>query len=292
MEVQKKAEIQETIFTISYDAKGDLASHTIDARDLGKAIIGMSDLITRAADIVSNGSSEADLKVIAPAKEGSLEIVFALLADPVTTVAVLKSIGIGAGAVVVGAASAIGIMDRVKDKKIDRVVIDKATQTATVYIGEEQIQTTDKVAQLVASRDIRQALHNVIQAPLAGREDASIKFETDGVVVKLDDQEIRNFTPIRTDVLDKEEKRDFQKVVQFTKINFKGRRGWQILSNDGQEYGVTIKDADFLNKISANEEQFQKGKSYTVQIEQTDITTVSGTSTRYAILRVINEINP
>ncbi|BCG26482.1 hypothetical protein TUM18999_46730 [Pseudomonas tohonis] len=292
MEVQKQPDIQETVFTISYDAKGDLASHTIDARDLGMAIIGMNDLITKAADIVSNGSSEADLKVVAPAKEGSLEIVFALLADPVTTVAVLKSIGIGAGAIVAGAASAIGIMDRVKDKKIDRVIIDKATNTATVYVGDEQIQTSDKVAQLVASREIRQALHNVIQAPLAGREDASIKFEAEGVTVKLDDQEIRNFTPIRADIVDKEEKREFQKVVQFTKINFRGRRGWQVLSNDGQEYGVTIRDADFLNKISSNEEQFQKDKSYTVQIEQTDITTVSGTSTRYAIVRVINEFNP
>ena len=71
----KQPDIQETVFTISYDAKGDLASHTIDARDLGMAIIGMNDLITKAADIVSNGSSEADLKVVAPAKEGSLEIV-------------------------------------------------------------------------------------------------------------------------------------------------------------------------------------------------------------------------
>lgn len=291
MDVEKTPEIQ-TEFTISYDAKGDLASHTINAKDLGMAIVGMYDLITKAADIVSNGSSEADLKVIAPAKEGSLEIVFALIADPTTTLAVLASIGIGAGAAVTGTASAIAIMDRVKDKKIDRVVVNKETNTATVFIGEEQIETTDKVAQLVASRDIRQALHNVIQAPLSGREEASVKFDAEGVTVKLNDEEIRNFTPIKTDILEKEERREFQKVVQFSKINFRGRRGWQVVSKDGEEYGVTIKDTDFLSKISANEEQFQKDKLYTVAIEQTDITTIGGKNTRYAILRVINEFNP
>ncbi|POY82023.1 hypothetical protein BKM09_027480 [Pseudomonas amygdali pv. morsprunorum] len=60
----------QTEFKISYDAPGDLENHQ-NAKDLGNAIIGMHDLITKAASIVSSGASEAELKVLAPAQEGS-----------------------------------------------------------------------------------------------------------------------------------------------------------------------------------------------------------------------------
>lgn len=285
-------EIIKTEFTISYDAPGDLTNHTIDAKDLGNSIIGMHDLITKSAAIVSNGSSEADLKVIAPAKEGSLEIVYAILADPVTTLAVMKNIGIGVVSAAASAATAIGVMDRLKDRKIERVVIDAKTQKATLYTNDGEIETTGKVAQLVASKEIRQALHKVIQAPLQGREGAKIKFISEQATNELDEDEIKNFNPIKSDVKEKETKTTFQKVVQFTKLNFKSRRGWTIQSEDAFEASVTIQDDAFLQKVAKNEEAFQKDKLYTVEIEKTETINISGTQTKHAIVRVVNEFNP
>lgn len=281
----------QTEFTISYDATGDLQNHTINARDLGNSIIGMNDLITRAAEIVSNGSSEAALKVVAPAKEGSLEIVFAIVADPITTLAVMKNIGIGVAAAATSAATAIGIMDRIKDRKIDRVVVDTKTQKATIFTKDGEFETTNHVAQLVASKDIRQALHKVIQAPLQGRENAKLSIKSNDTEITLAEPEIKNFNPIRSDVTEKESKEVFQKVIQFTKLNFRSKRGWIIESNDGFSATVAILDELFMEKVAANEEAFQKDKLYTVEIEKTETTNISGTNTKYAIVRVINEFN-
>src|SRR5690606_27931007 len=222
-----------TQFTISYDAEGELGAHTIDAEDLGNAIIGMNDLITKAAKIVSGGTSEAALKVIAPAKEGSLEIIFAIAADPQTTVSVLRTIGIGAASAAAYAGSVIGIMDRLKDKKIDRVEINPKSQKAVIHAGDEKIEASPKVANLVSSKDIRQALHKVIQAPLEGHKSAAIKFITEERTTELNENEIKNFKPIKSDVIEKQTTTKFEKVVQFTKLNFKSKRGWTISSQDG-----------------------------------------------------------
>ncbi|MBK5343867.1 hypothetical protein JFU48_21060 [Pseudomonas sp. TH49] len=281
----------QTEFTISYDASGDLESHKINAKDLGNAIVGMHDLITKAASIVSNGSSEAELKVIAPAKEGSLEIVFAIVADPLTTITVMKSIGIGVAGAVASTATAIGIIDRLKDTKIDSVIINAQTKEATLITKDGPIKTNSNVAQLVSSKEIRQALHKIVQAPLQGREAATISFISDDTEVVLAEPEIKNFTPIRSDVTEKENKEVLQKVVQFTKLNFKSRRSWTIQSTDGLETSVTIRDDNFMAKVSANEEAFQKDKLYTVELEKTETTNISGTKTKYDIVRVINELN-
>ncbi|MGF6152020.1 hypothetical protein [Pseudomonas fluorescens] len=281
----------QTEFKISYDAPGDLENHKINAKDLGNAIVGMHELITKAASIVSNGASEAELKVLAPAQEGSLEIVFAIVADPLTTLTVMKAIGISVAGAVASAATAIGIIDRLKDTKIDRVVIDAKTKEAILVTKDGEIRTNSNVAQLVSSREIRQALHKVIQAPLQGRDQATISFISEDAEVVLAEPEIKNFTPIRSDVTEKETKEKFQKVVQFTKLNFKSRRGWTIQSKDGLDVSVTIRDDAFLSKVASNEEAFQKDKFYTVELQKTDTINISGTKTSYDIVRVISEHN-
>jgi hypothetical protein len=281
----------ETQFTISYDAKGELAQHQIQAKDLGSAILGMDDLITKSAKIVSNGSSEANLSVIAPAKEGSLEIIYSIFADPLTTMTVLKSIGIIGGTAIAAGASAIGIIDRIKDKKIDKVVINATEKTAVITVDGKEIQTTSDVAQLVSSKEIRQALHKVIQGPLQGKDNPKISFKTENSERVLDEDEIQSFKPLKTDLTEKVNITKLFKTVQFTKLNFQGKRGWSVASKDGFESGVSIMDNDFMAKVAANEEAFQKFKFYNVEIEQKEIIDLSGTRTTYAIVRVIGEAN-
>ncbi|MCF5652675.1 MULTISPECIES: hypothetical protein [Pseudomonas syringae group] len=278
-----------TEFTISYDAKGALAHHQIKAKDLGSAILGMDDLITKSAKIVSNGSSEADLSVVAPAKEGSLEIIYSIFADPLTAITVLKSIGIIGGTAVASTASAIGIIDRIKDKKIDKVVINARKKTAIITVDGKEIETTSDVAQLVSSKEIRQALHKVIQGPLQGKENPRVSFKAEGKVTTLAEDKIANFKPIKSDLTEKVNIDTFRKKIQFTKLNFKGKRGWSIASRDGFEASVSIQDEEFMLKVAENEEAFLKDKLYMVNIEKKEIIDLSGTRTTYAIVKVFGE---
>lgn len=281
----------QTEFKISYDDVGDLNQHQINAKDLGTAIIGMYDLITKAAEIVSNGSSSAELKVVAPAKEGSLMVIFAIVADPLTTLTVLKAIGIGVASAAAGVGTALGIMDRIRDTKIDRVVINQKTQRATLETKNGPIETDSKVALLVSNKDIRQALHKIIQAPVQGRPAAKVSFILDDKKLTLEEDRIKSFTQIRTDVPEKETKHNFQKTVQFTKLNFKSKNGWHVQSTDGVEFSVSIRDPLFLEKIAANKEAFRKEKLYRVELEETITINASGTKTKHAIMRVIGEVN-
>jgi hypothetical protein len=278
-----------TEFTISYDAEGALAHHQIKAKDLGSAILGMDDLITKSAKIVSNGSSEADLSVVAPAKEGSLEIIYSIFADPLTAITVLKSIGIIGGGAVASTASAIGIIDRIKDKKIEKVVINARKKTAVITVDGNEIETSSDVAQLVSSKEIRQALHKVIQGPLQGKENPRVSFKAEGKVTTLAEDKIVNFKPIKSDLTEKVNIDTFRKKIQFTKLNFKGKRGWSIASRDGFEASVTIQDEEFMLKVADNEEAFLKDKLYMVNIEKKEIIDLSGTRTTYAIVKVFGE---
>ncbi|MNZ80849.1 hypothetical protein D3C78_994980 [compost metagenome] len=204
----------------------------------------------------------------------------------------MKNIGIGVAVTAGSTATALGIMDRIKDKKIEKVTIDAKTKKASITTKDGIIETTSHVAQLISSKDVRQALHKIIQAPLQGRENAKIAFKSDENTVTLDETEIKNFAPIKSDITEKETKSTFQKVVHFTKLNFKSKRGWNIQSADGFSASVTVKDDVFMNKVSANEEAFQKDKLYTVELEKTETINISGSHTKYAILKVINEFNP
>ncbi|KTT24233.1 hypothetical protein SB14R_10310 [Pseudomonas oryzihabitans] len=282
------------IFTISYDADGDLQDHKIDAKVLGQAIVSMDELITEAAKIVSNGSSEADLKVVAPAKEGSLEIVYSIVSDQQTANAVMAALGIGAGLVAAGTATALSVIERIKDKKIDRIsVSNKKAHKATIEVDGEEIETPIAVANLVSNRAIRQALHNTIFAPLKGKENAKVSFVTgENAKVELHEESVKSIVPLKSGSLEQVKINVFQKVVSFTKLNFKSRSSWSIQSADGFEAGVTIADKNFFDKVNANQEAFQKDKLYTVEIEHKETKGPSGDRNSYKIIRVINEFNP
>lgn len=293
MPVQATEERVQTQFTISYDAKGDLAKHEIDAKALGNAILGMDELVKSAARIVSNGSAEASLKVIAPAQEGSLEVVFAILADPITTKAILAGVGIATTGIAVGAATAMSVVQKIQDRKVDKVTIDTDTGIATLQVGDEKIDAPERVARLVTDREFRNALFKVVKAPVSHLDKASVKFisDADTVALEFKEEEIKAFTPLKSGSLEEQTETTKQVVVTFTALNFKGKRGWNIHTKDGLETSVTIEDDAFMKKVSANEAAFKKDKLYTVELKHTRTKTPDAERNRYSITKVINEFS-
>ncbi|AZE52489.1 hypothetical protein C4K03_0301 [Pseudomonas synxantha] len=294
MSKQPKDEKVETIFAISYDAEGDLANHTIDAKSLGNAILGMDELIKAAAKIVSNGSSEASLKVLAPAQEGSLEVVFAIFADPLTTKAILAGVGFVTTGIAVGTATAIEVIEKLRDRKIDKVTVDVATKIATLEVEGEKIEIPERIAQLVTDKTVRTALHKVIKAPVENIEGARVKFlgENNNVEVEIPSEKIKLFEPIKVGSLEEIETQTNQVVVRFITLNFKGTSGWRIQTREGFECGVSIEDDAFMQKVTANEEAFQKDKLYTVDLEHEQTRSPGKTRNTYTIKKVINELAP
>lgn len=284
----------QTQFSISYDAEGDLSKHVIDAKALGNAILGMDDLIKSAAKIVSNGTSEAKLKVVAPAQEGSLEVIFAIIANPLTTKAIMASIGIATTGIAVGKATAISIIERLQDRKIDRITVDVNTKIATIEVDGEKIEAPERVAQLVADKTVRSALHKIIKAPVENLNGAKVKFlgASNNIEVEIATENIQAFEPMKTGSLEEVTVVANEIVVKFTALNFKGKNGWRIQSREGFECSTSIEDETFMKKVGANEEAFQKDKLYTVELEHTQTKSPGRTRNDYVIKRVINEFAP
>lgn len=291
MNQQPKDEKIETVFAISYDAEGsELENHSIDARSLGNAILGMDELIKSAAKIVSNGSSEAKLKVVAPAQEGSLEVVFAILADPLTTKSLLAGIGLVTTGLAIGTATAISVIEKLKDRKIDRYSVDINTQIATLEIEGEKLEIPERIAQLVTDKTVRAALHKVIKAPIENIPGARVKLigENNRVEVEIPPEKVSLFEPLKTGSLEETTTEVNQVVVKFIALNFKGKTGWRIQTREGFECAVSIADQGFMEKVTANEEAFQKDKLYTVELEHEQVRRPGNTKNTYTIKRVVN----
>lgn len=285
----EKQGLSERKFTISYDAKeSSLSDHEISAKDLGEAILGMHNLIEETAKVISNGSADVMLKVTTPVQEGSVEVVFALLADPATALKVLSILGFAAPAVAFAGGSLVELVQQIKGKKITSVTIEGDSQTAEVQTTDGLIKADRNLAKLITNNKIRDALHKVIQAPLTGKTDAQFKvIESDNkTIVSIKEKEVDDFSRLPKGTL--EQVSVSKEVIRglFAQINFESAKGWRIRKHDGTEFAVTVKDKDFLERVYQNQKAFQKDDNYNITLE----TTTTSRATRSTIERAITKV--
>lgn len=285
---EKSDKLSEERFTISYDAPEDiLEDHEIDAKDLGEAILGMNTLVSETAKLISNGSAEVKLKVAAPAKEGSLEVVFALLADPLIAAKVLGVLGISHVGVFTGS-TVFELVKQIKNRKILSVVIEGDSETAKLVTSDGEITANKYVARLVSDSKVREALHKVVQAPLAGKEGASFKIlDAKHVpVAEVTREHIDDFSQLPKGSLEEVAVSTEVLTVRFEQINFGSKKGWRVVLPDGTEHSATINDGAFLERVGKNQQSFQKEDRYEVRMQ----TTTTYRPTRSTVERAIVEV--
>ena len=285
----KEKELSEKKFTISYDAKeSSLSRHEISAKDLGEAILGMHNLIEETASVISNGSADVSLKVTTPAKEGSVEVVFSLLADPATALKVLGILGFAAPAAAFVGGSLVELVQQIKGKKITSVTIEGDSETAEVMTTDGPIKADKNLAKLITNTKIRDALHKVIQAPLTGKKDAQFKVKgsAENTVIAIKEDAIDDFSRLPKGTLEEITVETEVVRASFAQINFESPKGWRIRKHDGSEFAVTVKDKAFLDKVNKNQKTFQKDDNYNITIE----TTTTSRPTRATIERAIVKV--
>jgi hypothetical protein len=285
----KKQEYSEEKFIVSYDAKESaLARHEINAKDLGEAILGMHNLIEETASIISNGSADVTLKVTTPAQEGSVEVVFALLADPATALKVLGILGFATPAAAFVGGSLIELVQQIKGKKITSVTIEGDSETADIMTADGVVKADKRIAKLITNSKIRDALHKVIQAPLTGKKDAQFKVKgsEEKTVISIKESAIDDFSRLPKGTLEEISVETEIVRASFAQINFESAKGWRIRKHDGSEFAVTVKDKSFLDKVNSNQATFQKDDNYNITIE----TTTTSRPTRSTIDRAIIKV--
>ena len=135
-----------TEFTVSYDGASEtLSLNMLDSRNLGLALLALSDLFDRA-NLLLNGegvSVELDVRATPP---GSFEIELFLAQTYVSTAPFLASGMLTSAAnlitIIAGGNGLINLIKRLKGNRPDSIIRDEANDTATLEF-EETITETD-----------------------------------------------------------------------------------------------------------------------------------------------------
>ncbi|MDI6527394.1 hypothetical protein QMA71_17805 [Pseudomonas otitidis] len=288
-EVKEKAEPEETIFSISYDADdSELADHEINAKHLGESILSMHQLVEETARVISSGSAKVELKVTTPAKKGSLTVVFALLADPAVALKILGTLGFASHAYFANRAALVELIKKIGNRKIRSISIEGDNPDATIHTDDGIITADKHVAQLASSKKARESLHKIVQAPLDGKKDAVFKVLNNSNVEiwKAKEEEIPIYSPLPNGTLEDVSTKIEKINISFSQVNFDSSNGWKIRNKDGLEFPVFMKDYAFLEKVSQNEQAFKKDDLYEIELE----TTTTSRPTRSTIDRVVLKV--
>lgn len=281
----KKAEEK---FSISYDADtGDFKKHEIDALTLGRSIIGVHKAVTEATGLIAKGA-QIDLKVSTPVREGSVVIDFLAFASTPGALEVLKYIGLSAAGGAIGGGSLIEVIKAIKNRKIARVTVEDDSDIATIEVDGGTIKCNKHIARLAVDKGVREAMHDVVQAPIAGQKSAKFKVidSSESVVVTVGEAAAHNFSPLPIGSLESEETITESTTVYFVQVNFESEKGWRVKFADGKEHAVVMADATFMAKVVQNKQSFSKQDLFEVEIEKHSIYRQERSTHKYTVNKV------
>jgi hypothetical protein len=268
---------QKHYFSISYDTK-ETADNTIDAEKLGNAIVNMAKVLKHANKTVNGESSELQLEVKAQS-EGSfvVEFVTYLYSSGINPLSILGFMGVSGGAV-----SVIGALKQLKSRKI-KVVEPKEGGVSDLILDDGSvINLPSSVAEMVASKSVRDNLEAIIKDPLENATDAKfIISDENGVIVDaVNDGETEDFKSISRNIVEEITETVDRIEIYFTKVNFEGTSGWQIRMPDDTLVAVSMKDENFIARVNKDTQKFSKASLFSVQLK-TIMTHRHGSSPTY-----------
>ncbi|EPY4496972.1 TPA: hypothetical protein ACTW3A_001584 [Klebsiella quasipneumoniae subsp. quasipneumoniae] len=280
--------IRATTFKVFYDAEDtELSQHKIDAKTLSISIGSMADLISTADKNLNDGQETVKLMVTNPAEAGSLGIAYAMVELIPNAVDVAKVIGLtglaGAG---VGA-TALSLIRQLGSKKVLSITKRVGTSESVLELDGEQIVCNDYVAKLVTDPVVREAIVNVVRAPLDGKDNPVFKVvDSNGEeVIRLEGEQTEEVKPLPKGTLLEKEVTVEEVNVRFVQVNFEGSKGWRMVHID-EEHSVALEDNVFLNQVQTGQVSFTKEDLFVVDLETTRTFTARKLTERYAIKRV------
>ncbi|MFV9655895.1 hypothetical protein ACNFCK_13345 [Pseudomonas sp. NY15366] len=275
-------------FSISYDAEtGDYKNHEIDALTLSRSIHGVYDMVAEASALINKGA-EVELKVTAPAKEGSVVVEFLLLAASPQGLAILKYLGLATASAAVAGGSLIEVVKKMKNRRVVNVTIEGDSDVATIEVDGETIVCDKYVAKLAVDKKVRSALHSVVQAPISGREGASFKVldEDEDTVLEIEEEEASDYSPLPPKSLESVEVTKDKTTAYFVQVNFESNNGWRVKLGDGTEHAVTMADETFMDKVSQSQQSFSKEDLFEIVIETKATYRQTRSTFNYTVLEV------
>ncbi|MEX0962580.1 MAG: hypothetical protein WDZ52_00870 [Pseudohongiellaceae bacterium] len=281
------------VFTVVYDGEG-MADHTMDVRDLAPALLSLSELISHSGNLLYG--SNVDIKLHVKALEAGcftvdLTVITEFLAqikDLLVSDGTEAAINLGdllqllfSGGVFIGLFKLIKVL---KGKNPTKVTVNE--NTVTIETADTTIEVPSKLLPLYQDIGIRQAAMKVVE-PLEKQGIESIEFRSStGAqyenIVKEDVGYFR-LPEISEEVLLNEKRKAAFSIVS---LAFREENKWRLHDGNNTIY-ATIKDADFLARVEANDVSFRKSDVLICMVEDVSTRDENGLKTEHNILEVL-----
>lgn len=252
---------QLTELEIAYGGEA-YSNNEIDAKTLGEALTSLSGLIENAEKILHGEAADPQVNIKA-IQEGS----FTLLVSVLGSLSTLQLLGFSAAAGA-GAGSLMGVLEWLRGRKPQEVIIDEANNRATLVVDDERFDCSNDLQKLVTSPIIRNEVSKLVYQPLQTESQSvfRIKNAENVEVVTIQQQESEAFKPVRHTVEQRTHEEPLTINVKFSKLSFTSNAGWKMVLPDGDEVAVKMEDAAFLERVNNNQASFSKDDLFVVNV--------------------------
>ena len=260
-------------FRVTYDGPA-LATHEMDVRLLAPSLLAIGDVLEHANRVVNKGDAKVSVNLKGSFKTGSIGIDFSVVQglysqaidlltgkEIAAATALLALLGFSAKD---GAEGLLQVIKWLRGRPIRRISMDHAKPI--IYTDQDELAVELQVINLLRDYELRKALELTLQ-PLDGVQVTTFAVGTDTDVVEtVSSGEREWFIAPPPEAVDLGET-EYQKTVQIERIEFSEDNKWRFFDGTASFF-ATITDAEFLNRIAANEAAFTKGDTLSVIIIQ------------------------
>lgn len=252
---------QVTELEIAYGGEA-YSDNEIDAKTLGEALTSLSGLIENAEKILHGEAADPQVNIKA-IQEGS----FTLLVSVLGSLSTLQMLGFTVGAAA-GAGSLMGVLEWLRGRKPQEVIIDEANNRATLIVDDERLDCSNDLQKLVTSPIIRSEVSKLVYQPLQTESQSvfRIKNAENVEVLTIQNHESHAFKPMRFTVEQRIHEDPLTMNVKFSKLSFTSNTGWKMVLPDGDEVAVKMEDAAFLERVNNNQASFSKDDLFVVNV--------------------------
>lgn len=292
---------------LAYKIDGEAhKNHELSAEQLIASIKGFTDSVYETHRVLNGQDAELPKINVVALKPGSFEAVFQVIHEGIANLDALT---------VLGFAALPAVADGVKDTVVDVLrkiqgrefkVTSHKDGTSTIIIPDEEPITTSKaVGVALRNPKIRSGIESLFSSPMEeiGTEivslslyDPATKKNTPNAETLVTADEIVSFQTKPAGAEDEVKSELDNVMVFFTKINFAGPSGWQMILPNRKKVGVRLEDEEFLAKVKGQKEQgslsFRSDDLFDVTIKKTTTFNkhANKKSTAYAVVKVVKQI--
>lgn len=168
-----------------------------------------------------------------------------------------------------------------KGKKPDK--IEHKDDDVEIVLNGETFVTSEKVLRLCENLQVRESAKKSVEV-LQKQGMSSLRIKSDAqqpVEITKNDVDYFNIPSHESEI----ENLVRKMTLQIISLSFKEDNKWRV--TDGEQFNVTIKDIDFLHRISNDEISFSKGDYLICEVEEIQFKTTSGLRKERTILKVL-----